>query len=138
MISTTNDVPLFSEQSYANVLLPIAIHPVYEYKSKSEDVFVVEAIATVKVISSHLPWGKYYGALQSVLNSLTRQPEKERNLISLLCAMIDAFHFSVEADANGLVEKLSTTIEGNGVRRSKRYLTNKLTLNISSGLCYFG
>eukprot|EP00804_Cyclotella_cryptica_P001375 CCRYP_014133-RA/>CCRYP_014133-RA protein AED:0.02 eAED:0.02 QI:68/1/1/1/1/1/6/174/3100 len=118
MISTTDVIPHFSQQSYGNVLLPLAIHPVYEYKSKSEDIFVVEAIATAGAISSHLTWGKYHGALQSVLNSLARHPEKERYLVSLLCTMIDAFHFSVEADSNGLVGVLPTKIEGNGVWRS--------------------
>jgi U3 small nucleolar RNA-associated protein 20 len=115
MISAEGGSSLFSEQSYGNVLLPLAVHPVHENKSKSEDQFVVEAIATAGAIANHLPWGKYQTALQSVLNSLTRHPEKDRYLIALLCAIIDAFHFSVEVKGKDPEDKTATKGEGNGV-----------------------
>lgn len=116
MISNT-DSRLFSEQSYGNVLMPLALHPVYEWSSKAEDALAVEGIATVGVISSHLPWGRYHEALQSVLNSLTRHPDRERHLIALLCSIIDAFHFTVEVEATstGPEDKSLTKNEGNGV-----------------------
>jgi U3 small nucleolar RNA-associated protein 20 len=114
---TTVDKPIFSEQSLGNVLLPLALHPVYERSSKTEDALALEAIATVGAISGHLHWGKYHEALQSVLNSLTRHPENERHLIALLCAIIDSFHFTVEPETteseseNGSCKKIA----GNGV-----------------------
>lgn len=115
LISSHECSPLFSEQSYGNVLLPLALHPVYEFSSKTDDTYAVEAIATVGKISRHLPWGKYHEALQSVLNSLTRHPDKERHLISLLCAIIDEFHFPVETGSAGPEDDMSKSSAGNGV-----------------------
>ena len=86
----------FSEQSLGNVLLPLAMHPVYECSSKDDEAYTLEAIATVGEICAHLPWSKYNSTLQSVLNNLPRYPDQERFLIAMLCAIIDAFHFSVE------------------------------------------
>lgn len=94
--STDSQSPLFSDQSFGNILLPLAIHPVYEYKSKTDEAYVIEAVAAVGEICKHLPWSKYNNTLQSVLNNLPRYPDQERVLIAMLCAIIDAFHFTVE------------------------------------------
>ena len=115
LISSPDRSPLFSEQSYGNVLLPLALHPVYEFSSKADDTFAIEAIATVGVISRHLQWAKYHEALESVLNSLTRYPDKERHLVALLCAIVDAFHFSVETGAADPKDSSSKSSAGNGV-----------------------
>jgi len=124
--------PLFSDQSFGNILLPLAMHPVYEYKSKIEEAYVIESIATVGEISKHLPWSKYNNTLQSVLNSLGRYPDQERYLIAMLCAIIDAFHFSVdtgEETANNNNEVESS--QGNGVWRT---LKNRILPKVESFL----
>ena len=107
--------PLFSDQSLGNILLPLAMHPIYEYKSKSEEAYVIEAIATVGEISNHLPWSKYNNTLQSALNSLERFPDQERYLIAMVCSIIDAFHFTVET---GEGNEGVNDGQGNGVWRS--------------------
>jgi len=117
MIYTNDADPPFSQQSFGNILLPLALHPIYECSSKAEDTFAVEAIATVGAITSHVPWGKYNETLQSVLNSLTRRRDNERHLIALLCVIIDSFHFKVEAEAIGSEGKSQAKNEGNGVSR---------------------
>ena len=107
----------FSEQSLGNVLLPLAMHPVYECKSKDDEAYALEAIATVGEICKRLPWSKYNATLQSVLNNLPRYPDQERFLIAMLCAIIDAFHFTVktEIDANVVNGAHSLQMLGNAV-----------------------
>ena len=113
--SSSGQSPLFSEQSLGNILLPLAMHPVYEYQSKAEEAYVIEAIATVGEIAKHLKWSKYNNTLQSVLNNLGRYPEQERFLIAMMCAIIDGFHFAVETGGE-------TNPEGNGVSQMQIYI----------------
>jgi len=115
---SAGQLPLLSDQSFGNILLPLAMHPVYECNSKDEEAYVIEAIATVGEISKHLPWSKYNSTLQSVLNNLGRYPDQERFLIAMLCAIIDAFHFSVETgeDTHTCEEdRAPQSSQGNGV-----------------------
>ncbi|CAB9504964.1 processome component 20 homolog [Seminavis robusta] len=85
----------FSLQSLSNVLLPLALHPVYESKTKAEETFAVEAIATVGAISRHLSWSKYSTLLWTSLTQFDRHPEQERYLVGMICALIDGFHFDI-------------------------------------------
>ena len=115
---SAGQLPLFSDQSFGNILLPLAMHPVYECNSKDEEAYVVEAIATVGEISKLLPWSKYNSTLQSVLNNLGRYPDQERFLIAMLCAIIDGFHFSVETGEDTQAYKedqAKQSSQGNGV-----------------------
>ena len=89
------------------------MHPVYEYQTKTEEGYVIEAIATVGEISRHLPWSRYNNTLQSVLNNLPRYPDQERFLVAMMCSIIDGFHFSVETGK----EESGQSPEGNGVSR---------------------
>ena len=109
------------------------MHPVYEYKSKVQDAYVIEAIATVGEISKYLSWSKYNNTLQSVLNSLERYPDQERFLIAMTCAIIDGFHFSVdtgEETGTGDSQTLQSP-QGNGVWRS---LKNRIMPKVESFL----
>ena len=99
---------LFSDQTLSNILLPLAVHPVYEYKSKTDEAYVIEAVAVVGEICKHLSWSKYNNMLQSLLNNLPRYPDQERVLIAMLCAIVDAFHFTIDTGR-------SDGGEGNGV-----------------------
>jgi U3 small nucleolar RNA-associated protein 20 len=84
-----------SSQSMSSVLLPLALHPVYESKQKADEAFALEAIATIGALSRHLSWNKYNNILSSILSQLDRQPEQERYLVGGLCAIIDGFNFEL-------------------------------------------
>ena len=127
-IASSDEAPLFSEQSYVNVLLPLAMHPIYEYSSKTEEAYVLEAIAAVREICKHLPWSKYSHTLQTVLNNLGRYPVQERFLIALMCSIIDAFHFPVDAGESVTGPNKG---QGNGVWRS---LKNRIIPKVESFL----
>ena len=87
--------PHLTLQSLSNVLLPIALHPIYESKTKAEETFAIEAVATVGAISRHLSWSKYNNLLWTNLSQFERHPEQERYLIAMICAIIDGFHFDL-------------------------------------------
>ena len=56
--TTTLALCPFSIQSLSNVLLPLAMHPIYDSNAKEEETYALEAIATVGAIAKHLPWGE--------------------------------------------------------------------------------
>jgi U3 small nucleolar RNA-associated protein 20 len=85
----------FSAQSMSNILLVLAQHPIYECKTKAEESFATEAIATVGTISRLLSWSKYNHLLWTALNQFERHAEQDRFLIGMICAVIDGFHFDV-------------------------------------------
>lgn len=111
---STESKPTFSDQSLGNVLLPLAMHPVYEYQSKTEEAYTIEAIATVGEVCRHLPWSKYNSTLQSLLNNLERYPTQERFLIATVCSILDAFHFTVDT-GEGSDDAEGAKAQGNGV-----------------------
>lgn len=98
ILNTTPDdgVPIFSMHSLSNILLPLAMHPIYESKTRLEESYALEGIATVGAISRHLSWSKYHSALWTTLNQLHRHPEQERYIVGMICSMLDAFHFEIE------------------------------------------
>uniref|UniRef100_A0A7S4ACT1 Uncharacterized protein n=1 Tax=Pseudo-nitzschia australis TaxID=44445 RepID=A0A7S4ACT1_9STRA len=84
-----------SSQSLSNVLLPIALHPIYECKMRSEEGFVLDSIATLGAIARNLPWNKYNNMLWLVLCRFDRFPDQERYSVGALCAIIDGFNFEL-------------------------------------------
>lgn len=49
----------FSMQTLSNILLPLALHPIYESKMKAEESLTLDAIETVGAIARHL--SRLYG-----------------------------------------------------------------------------
>lgn len=88
-----------SSQTLTNVVLPLVVHPIYEYDKKSDEPLAMEAIATVGVISRLLPWGKYQSLLNSTLSHFSRYEQQERFIVAKLCSIIDSFHFDVSEQA---------------------------------------
>ena len=84
-----------SPQSLSSILMPLALHPLYECKTRSEESFVLDSIATLGAIARYLPWNKYNNMLWLVLNQFDRCAEQERYSIGALCAIIDAFDFEL-------------------------------------------
>eukprot|EP00536_Pseudo-nitzschia_multiseries_P000508 jgi/Psemu1/321642/estExt_fgenesh1_pg.C_60057 len=94
-MKTNESESKLSSQSLSNVLMPIALHPIYECKMRSEEGFVLDSIATLGTIARNLPWNKYNNMLWLVLNQFDRFPEQERYSVAALCAIIDGFDFEL-------------------------------------------
>ena len=114
----------FSNHSLSNILLPMATHPIYESERNSEKSHVLECIATVGAIARHLTWSKYHTLLWTTLNQFHRHPNQEQYLISMICSILDAFHFEVCGNTADTVEDpAQQTNEQNAVGRA---LENRL------------
>lgn len=84
----SDDQSAFSPNSVAGILLPLAIHPVYESQSKGAETFALEGIATAGTLARLLPWNKYNSLLWTHLSQFERHPKQEKYLIGLLCALV--------------------------------------------------
>ena len=100
-----------TSQSLSSILLPLALHPAYESKTKVEEPFALEGIATVGAIARLLPWNKYHNIIQSILSSFARHPEQERYLVGTLCAIIDGFKFDLVTEPQGALEDASAVTD---------------------------
>ena len=94
MLLSDSDCP-FSMHSLSNFLLPLALHPVYESKTKVDEALALDAVETVGTIAMHLSWSKYHNALWTLLTQFERHPDQERYLVGAICSVIDAFHFEL-------------------------------------------
>lgn len=108
----------FSMHSLSNVLLPLAMHPIYESKTRLEEPYALDGIATVGAIARHLSWSKYHSALWTSLNQLQRHPEQERYIVGMICSMLDAFHFDIGSSIEPLDKSEELEIEGSAVSRA--------------------
>lgn len=120
--------PSLNPHTLSCVLIPLATHPIYECKSKIEEGFALEGVATVGAIARHLPWSKYSAILWTHLTQFDRHPDREKYLIGLICAIIDAFHFDVTIQAAGTNSELDPT-RSNSILRS---LENRIIPKIES------
>jgi len=85
----------FSPHTISGVLVPIALHPIYESKTKLEEPLAMEAIATLGVLVRHIPWRKFQDELCTLLAQVDRQTQQERYIIGAICSMLSGFHFDV-------------------------------------------
>jgi U3 small nucleolar RNA-associated protein 20 len=90
----------FSMQSLSSVLLPLAMHPIYESKTRAEEAFALDAVETVGAIARHLSWSKYHTTLWTLLTQFERHKEQERYLVEAICSVIDAFHFNLVGETD--------------------------------------
>ena len=84
-----------------HVLLPLALHPLTseDFKKKDHLSLLQESAAFIGAIALHLPWSAYLGIIKTLLKQLDRQKtEKEKVLLTALCAVLDAFHFDLTAE----------------------------------------
>jgi U3 small nucleolar RNA-associated protein 20 len=87
-IVNTSEQCDFSSSSVSSILLPLAIHPIYESQSKATENYALEGIATTGCLARLLPWNKYNSLLWTHLTQFERHPEQEKYLIGLLCALV--------------------------------------------------
>ena len=98
--STVATCPL-SLPTLVHVLLPLALHPLTseDFKKKDHLSLLQESAAFIGAIALHLPWSAYLGIIKTLLKQLDRQKtEKEKVLLTALCAVLDAFHFDLTAE----------------------------------------
>ncbi len=117
-LSNDNEQSPFFVQSISNVLVPLAMHPIYyDVEKSTEESYALEAIATIGALMKHLPWGKYQSILWKSLLDFPRFEKQERYFIAMICSIIDAFHFDVKTmitndqNSDAILELKNETIQ---------------------------
>eukprot|EP01041_Mallomonas_annulata_P001346 gene1346-2596_t len=88
--------------SLMNVLLPLAYHPLFsnEFEKKDNQNLLQETASLLGAISYHLQWSHYLGMIRTILRRLEKEnQEKEKLLLTSLCAVLEAFHFDLNVPA---------------------------------------
>ncbi|XP_033113828.1 small subunit processome component 20 homolog isoform X2 [Anneissia japonica] len=75
--------------------LPLASAMVFDQSLAKDQNFVVEAINTIRAITSQLPWKFYSVILRQYLKLLTFSIEWQKVAVKLVVAVLDAFHFDL-------------------------------------------
>ena len=121
----------FSQHSLSNVLIRIALHPIFECNKPSDESYVLDAIATVGSISRRLVWSKYYGLLNTLLIQIKRKQNQVRYIIGAICAVTDAFHFEIDTGDSSSQSETQGTSTGNTVWKA---LQNKIIPQLEGNL----
>ena len=116
----------FTLQSLSNILLPLALHPIYEAKTKEEDSFALEAVATVGTIAHLLSWSKYNNLIGTLLNQFRRHPEQEKYLVGTVCSVLDNMNFSLEGDNSDTGSAVLRTLEKRIIPKTEELLTKEV------------
>jgi U3 small nucleolar RNA-associated protein 20 len=115
-----------SVQSTSLILLPLALHPIYETKTKEEDAFALEAVAAIGVLSRHLSWSKYNTLIGTLLNQFQRHPEQEKYLVGAICSILDNMDFELEGNDPDSGSTVLRTLEKRILPKTQELLTKEV------------
>jgi len=88
--------------TYNHVLIPLSYHFLCgnEFSKKDHLTLMQEAGLFLGSICLHLPWNHYFSTVKTLLKQLDKgKVEKEKLLLSALCAVLDSFHFDIHASS---------------------------------------
>ena len=100
-LSSTNTLTLTSS-TYNHVLIPLSYHFLCgnEFSKKDHLTLMQEAGLFLGSICLHLRWNHYFSTVKTLLKQLDKgRVEKEKLLLSALCAVLDSFHFDIRASS---------------------------------------
>ncbi|KAJ1424145.1 hypothetical protein B484DRAFT_100216, partial [Ochromonadaceae sp. CCMP2298] len=119
---TTEEYPSpFTPSTLNHVLLPIAYHYLFgeEFGKKDHLPLMQGAAAFAGALALHLRWNHFLNCIKTLLRQLHRgKPEKEKVLLTALCAVLDAFHFNIRGSGVAMLTALPSR-EGLAVHRDK-------------------
>ena len=107
----------FSVQTVSGVLIPIALHPIYESKTRLDEPLAKEAIKTLGFLFRALPWKKFQDELSTLLAQVDRQSQQERYIVDAICSVLSGFHFDVGNPYSNEVTLVSRTAVWNSLEK---------------------
>ncbi|CAG9761397.1 unnamed protein product [Ceutorhynchus assimilis] len=91
-------------------LLPLATYYICSEKFSGKNAVIDAAIEMVGVICRITPWHQYEGMLKYTLSKLRYKVEFQKQLVRLVVAILDSFHFDL---SKGYVEELKNNFANN-------------------------
>ena len=91
---TDKSIPVSTAVQY---FLPLATAHLCndQYKGEKHQGVINAVIELVGAVCSQLTWAKYEPLLKHFLNMMTRKPAFQRQIIRVIVAIVDAFHFDL-------------------------------------------
>lgn len=107
MVLLDGPVTALGISSLTHVLQPLALHTLIgdDFTKKDHLPLLQESAAFLGALALHLPWSHYMKLIKMLLKFLDRnRADREKVLLSALCAVLDGFHFDMRGDteAEGL------------------------------------
>ncbi|KAJ3414834.1 U3 snoRNP protein [Chytridiales sp. JEL 0842] len=82
-----------------NIFIPMLTRTLYDSDRVADNRLVNESILTIAACSNCLAWGKYYEVLKTFLKNIPRRPIIEKELVRVVVAIVDHFHFDMTDEA---------------------------------------
>ncbi|KAF9584653.1 U3 snoRNP protein [Lunasporangiospora selenospora] len=112
----------FRSSTLTHVFAPLVSHFIFEADKSTDHNLVNEAISTVGVIASRLPWNAYYSMLRKYLKLIPRKSDLEKALVRMVISILDNFHFdikNVDVTAEHAMELVRQATEVNKTNKEK-------------------
>ena len=100
----------FEIPTLSHYLLPLLRALVVRENPNEADV-AEEAVVTLRAVAARLPWRPYLGILQAFSRLLTTRPRLEKRLVRGIVAVIDVFHFEMDAPADDGADEVAADEE---------------------------
>eukprot|EP00794_Sanderia_malayensis_P003704 gene3704-4224_t len=97
--------------SLFNFLLPMISHFIFEHASAGEHNIVSETITTIGCIAGRLTWQKYCHVLKSYLRLLAKEKTRQKTILRIVVAILNAFPFDLSVLNDQSATKLSEVSE---------------------------
>ncbi|KAJ1547568.1 U3 snoRNP protein, partial [Cladochytrium tenue] len=92
-----------STGNISNIMLPLISHNLFETERRVSNQMLIDTIGCMAAFASCLPWGRYYDLLRTYFRLLVKRPHMQKEIIRLIVAVLDDFHFDL-LDAVSLPE----------------------------------
>jgi U3 small nucleolar RNA-associated protein 20 len=86
-----------SSANAGNIFIPMLTKTIFECDRIADHRIINESIITIAACSSCLSWGKYYEIIKTFMKSIPRRADLEKELIRVVVAILDYFHFDMTA-----------------------------------------
>lgn len=109
MTETIDIASVPTAASFNHVLLPIAYHYLFadEFQKKDHLPLMQESAAFIGAVGKHLRWNHYLNTIKTLLKQLEKgKAEKEKVLLTAVCAMLDSFHFNLSGSRAAVLKAL--------------------------------
>jgi hypothetical protein len=100
-----------SASSLMRVFFPILKHSILSAGTKQHNL-VDESIRAIAAIAAVVDWTQYSRILATFVDIIGTLPQMENQLVKLICAVIDSFHFDVSKEFTDITE----TVKAHGRR----------------------
>ncbi|CAG9813428.1 unnamed protein product [Phaedon cochleariae] len=107
---TRDQVTVLNPRTLMQFVMPLASHYLLKEKFSNKNSVVDAAIETIGLACRVLPWHQYEAVLKYYLSKLGSKLDYQRQLVRLLVAILDSFHFDLRKGSMNENDKEKTPV----------------------------